>query len=71
VHPGVSGAFSLLSFPDQMLPDAAHQEYAVGGHVIDDQTAVAQLDTLFGELRDRSLAANESIDLITQLANNR
>lgn len=70
VHPGVSGAFSLLRFPDRLLPDAAHQEYAVGGHVVDDQTAVAQLDTLFGELRDRSLGANESLALITQLANN-
>lgn len=31
-----TGPFTLLAFPDHLLPDAAYQEYAVGGHIIDD-----------------------------------
>lgn len=70
VHAGVSGAFCLLSFPESTLPDAAHQEYAVGGHVIDDEAAVAQLDSLFSKLRSQSLASDEGLAVIAELANN-
>jgi transcriptional regulator with XRE-family HTH domain len=68
LHDGMAGPFSLLSFPDGLLGDAAYQEYAVGGHVIDDESIVSQLDTLFSELRSQSLGANESLALIAQLA---
>jgi len=67
VHVG-TGPFSVLSFPDDLLPDAAHYEYAVGGHVIDDPLIVQRLSTLFSELRERSLGAGESRTLIAQLA---
>lgn len=70
LHVGMYGAFSLLSFPDNLLPDAAYQEYAVGGHVIDDESAVSQLDTLFSELRSQSLGTDQSLALIAQLAEN-
>lgn len=68
VHAGAAAPFSLLSFPDQLLGDAAYQEYAVGGHVIDDETVVAQLDSLFDKLRSQSLAADDSLALIAELA---
>jgi transcriptional regulator with XRE-family HTH domain len=68
LHVGMAGPFTLLTFPDQLLPDAAYQEYAVGGHVIDEQAVVSQLATLFSELRSKALGPNESLDLITQLA---
>ncbi|MGH3886103.1 MAG: Scr1 family TA system antitoxin-like transcriptional regulator, partial [Pseudonocardiaceae bacterium] len=64
LHVGMAGAFSLLSFPDQLLPDAAHQEYAVGGHIVDDQSVVSQLDTLFGKLRSQALGTDESLAMI-------
>lgn len=48
LHAGQDGPFTLLSFPDQLLPDAAYQEYAVGGHVIDSPAVVSQLNMLFG-----------------------
>jgi len=70
VHAGVSGAFSLLSFPDQLLPDAAHQEYAVGGHIVDDQTVVAQLSSLFDKLRSQALGSDESLAVLAELADN-
>jgi len=66
VHIG-TGPFSILSFPDDLLPDAAHYEHAVGGYVIDDLLIVERLSTVFAELRDRSLGADESRALIAQL----
>lgn len=68
LHVGMAGPFSLLNFPDGLLAPAAYQEYAVGGHVIDDAAAVSALDTLFGELLSQSLGANEALAMIAQLA---
>ncbi len=42
LHVG-TGPFTLLAFPDQLLPDAVYQEYAIGGHIIDDPSVVARL----------------------------
>ncbi len=67
LHVG-TGPFSLLAFPDHLLPDTAYQEYAVGGHIIDDPSVVARLATLLDELRDQSLDADESLAMIAQLA---
>ncbi|MGH3874941.1 MAG: helix-turn-helix domain-containing protein [Pseudonocardiaceae bacterium] len=68
LHVG-TGPFTLLAFPDHLLPDAAYQEYAVGGHIIDDPAVVARLATLFDELRGQALDADESLAMIAQLAN--
>lgn len=70
LHVGAGGAFSILSFPNKswQLPDVAHQEYIVGGHIIDEQSVVSQLDTLHSELRSAALGANESLDLISEFA---
>ncbi len=68
LHVAMAGPFSLLSFPAGLLPDAAYQEYVVGGHVIDDASVVSQLATLFSELRGQALGPNESLAMITQLA---
>lgn len=67
LHQSMSGSFSLLNFPDGVLPDVAYQEYAVGGHVIDDQVIVARLDRLFAALRDQALGADESLVVISEL----
>lgn len=68
LHVGAAGAFSLLSFPDRLLPDAAHQEYAVGGHIVDDESVVSELARLFDKLHDQALAADESLAMIAELA---
>ncbi|MDQ2880477.1 MAG: helix-turn-helix domain-containing protein [Actinomycetota bacterium] len=68
LHDGMSGPFSVLSFPDGLLADAVYQEYAVGGHVIDDESVVSQLATLFDKLRSQALASDESLTLIAELA---
>lgn len=68
LHVGMNGPFSLLSFPDDLLADIAYQEYAVGGHLIDDESVVSQLDTLFSKLRSQALDANESLAMVSELA---
>ncbi|MGH3841170.1 MAG: helix-turn-helix domain-containing protein [Pseudonocardiaceae bacterium] len=69
LHVAMAASFSLLNFPDRLLPDAAHQEYVVGGHVIDDTSVVSQLSKLFDKLRNQALAPNESLTMIAELAN--
>lgn len=68
VHRSMSGSFTLLSFAPGVSPDIAYQEYAVGGHLVDDQDAVRLLSDLYGELRDQALDADESLTLISELA---
>lgn len=64
LHPVMSGSFHILEFePDVSLP-VAYQEYAVGGHVIDEQDVVATLDSVFETLLRRSLDVDESLSVI-------
>ncbi|MQA14863.1 MAG: helix-turn-helix domain-containing protein [Pseudonocardiaceae bacterium] len=67
LHRSMSGSFTLLSFPPGVSVDIAYQEYAVGGDLIDDQEIVQRLSTLYDELRDQALGADESLDLISEL----
>lgn len=68
LHSGMAGAFTVLSFPDELLPDAGWQEYALGGHIIDDASDVAFLATLYDELRSQALGCDESLTLLAELA---
>lgn len=67
VHVG-TGPYSVLMFPEDLLPPVAYQEYAVGGHIVDEPVIVDRLTTLFSELQDRSLGRDESAALVSQLA---
>jgi transcriptional regulator with XRE-family HTH domain len=68
LHSSMSGSFTLLSFPAEVLPDAAYQEYAVGGHVIDDESVVGRLANIYSELRSQALGSDESLTMIAELA---
>lgn len=68
LHGGMAGGFSLLSFPEGLLPDAGWQEYALGGHIIDDPADVASLATLYEELRGQALDHDESLTLLAEFA---
>ncbi|MGH3511374.1 MAG: helix-turn-helix domain-containing protein [Pseudonocardiaceae bacterium] len=70
LHSGMSGAFTLLSFPEGLLPDAGWQEYALGGHIIDDPSDVASLTTLYDELRSQALGCDESLTLLAESVEN-
>lgn len=70
LHSGMSGAFTLLSFPDGLLSDTGWQEYALGGHIIDDPSDVASLATLYDELRGQALGDDESLTLLAEFVEN-
>jgi transcriptional regulator with XRE-family HTH domain len=67
VHRSMSGSFALLAFAPGVSPDIAYQEYAVGGHLVDDQDAVRLLVSLYDELRDQALDADESLTFVSEL----
>lgn len=64
VHAGMGGGFALLSFPAEAWPETGYQEYNVGGHLVDDSDAVAELAALFEILRERALTIEDSARLI-------
>jgi transcriptional regulator with XRE-family HTH domain len=66
LHRGMAGAFSVLSFPEDLLPDAGWQENPLGGHVIDDHEDVVYLVTLYDELRSQALGCDESLTLLAE-----
>jgi transcriptional regulator with XRE-family HTH domain len=67
VHRSMSGSFTLLDFAEGVSPPIAYQEYAVGGHLVDDQDAVQQLSDLHDELREQALGCAESLAMISEL----
>jgi hypothetical protein len=68
MHAAMSGSFHILDFnPETSLP-VAYQEYAVGGHLIDDQDVVSTLNGLFERLGRRTLSKRESMALIERHA---
>jgi transcriptional regulator with XRE-family HTH domain len=67
LHRSMSGPFSLLSFPDEALPDVVYQEYAMGSHIIELPTIVARFDMAYAALRDQALHADESLVAISEL----
>ncbi len=67
LHPSMMGTIALLRFPDEALPDVAYQEYAVGGHLIDEPAILGRLDRLYSALQDQALGADESLVLISEL----
>jgi transcriptional regulator with XRE-family HTH domain len=67
VHRSMSGSFTLLNFAEGVSPPIAYQEYAVGGHLVDDQDVVQQLSDLHDQLQEQALGCDESIAMIAEL----
>ena len=67
-HGSMSGPLTLLSFPDQAEPDVAYLEYPVGGHLVEDVDVVARLSMLFDDLRAQAMSIRDSVQLISQAA---
>lgn len=68
VHGSMSGSFALLDFGLEVSLDVGYQEYAAGGHLVDDQDVVRLLSDLHDSLRDQALDADESLSFVTELA---
>lgn len=67
VHRSMSGSFTLLDFAPGVSPPIAYQEYAVGGHLVDEQDAVQELSDLHDQLQDQALGPDESLIVISDL----
>ncbi|MGH3927758.1 MAG: helix-turn-helix domain-containing protein, partial [Pseudonocardiaceae bacterium] len=68
LHGSMSGSFILLDFAPGVAVSAAYQEYAAGGHMVDDQDVVRLLSDLHDGLRGQALGDDESLALIAELA---
>lgn len=68
VHGSMSGSFALIDFGLEVSLDVGYQEYAAGGHLVDDQDVVRLLSDLHDSLRGQALDADESLALVTELA---
>jgi transcriptional regulator with XRE-family HTH domain len=68
LHGSMSGSFILLDFAPGVSVSAAYQEYAAGGHMVDDQDVVRLLSDLHNRLRGQALGDDESLALIAELA---
>ncbi|QUH03841.1 helix-turn-helix domain-containing protein [Saccharopolyspora erythraea] len=66
LHQAMAGSFALLDFDPGTWPETGYQEYAVGGHLVDDAEAVSTLGSLFAELQERALTESDSARLILQ-----
>lgn len=67
LHLSMSGSFTLLEFAPGVSSPIAYQEYAVGGHLVDDQDAVRELSRVYDRLQAQALDEEKSLDMITEL----
>ncbi|MBV8997233.1 MAG: hypothetical protein JO287_26865 [Pseudonocardiales bacterium] len=63
----MAGSFTLLNFAPGVSPPVAYQEYAVGGHIVDDQEDVQKLSALYDQLQAQALDKKRSLDMISEL----
>lgn len=67
LHLSLSGSFTLLSFHHGVCLPVAYQEYAVGGHLVDEQDVVRELSGAYDQLEAQALAERESLRFISEL----
>jgi transcriptional regulator with XRE-family HTH domain len=67
LHHSMSGSFTLLSFAPGVSLDIAYQEYAVGGHLVDEQDDVRELADVYDQLQGQALDEEASLAVISEL----
>jgi transcriptional regulator with XRE-family HTH domain len=68
MHVGMSGSFTCLMFPDEVVDDFAYLETTIGNQLTDQAATVGQLNRMFNELCSQALTPSKSLALIAQLA---
>lgn len=66
LHPSMSGSFTLLEFAPGVSLPIGYQEYAIGGHLVDEQDAVRELADVYDQLRDQALGPEESLNMLSE-----
>lgn len=67
-HPGLSGHFTVFSYPDPMELDIVKVEYLDGSLFLEEDAAVDRFRLAFDELRASALPVRQSLDLIRTVA---
>ena len=67
-HPGINGAFTILSFDGLGEPDLAYVEHPVGAVHIEKEEHVARARLVFDHLRSVALSPADSVALVEQVA---
>jgi transcriptional regulator with XRE-family HTH domain len=67
-HPGVEGAFIILSYSDQFIPDVPYSEGPFGDVYPESATEVARINRAWEHLARTALPVEASADLIAELA---
>lgn len=68
-HPGMAGPFALLEFPGPVGADFVYLENALGGVCLEEPTEVRQHELMFNYLTRMALSPDDSVALITKVAN--
>lgn len=68
LHPSMSGSFTVLTFGTGVAQPVGYQEYAVGGHVVEDSDAVRRLVDLWELLRRQTFDPDESLRWLSALS---
>ncbi|MGH3916877.1 MAG: DUF5753 domain-containing protein, partial [Pseudonocardiaceae bacterium] len=68
LHPSMAGAFSVLTFDDDVAPPFGHQENAINGHITDDQKVIRRLVELWEILHRQALPPEESRQWLSEVA---
>jgi hypothetical protein len=71
LHSSMAGSFAVLTFDPGVAPPFGYQEHTIGGHIVDDRTAVSQLIDLWELLRTQALSPEESLSWLSELAKKR
>ncbi len=67
LHLSMSGSFTLLEFAPGVSAPIAYQEYAVYGHLVDDQDIVREMSGVYDQLHTQALDERQSLDKIQEL----
>jgi hypothetical protein len=67
-HPGMGGAFTLLSFDGLGEPDMAYVEHPMGAVHIEKEDDVVRARLVFDHLRSVALSPAESVALVERMA---
>jgi transcriptional regulator with XRE-family HTH domain len=67
LHRSMSGSFTLLEFAPGVSSPIAYQEYAVGGHLVDDHNEVRELSGAYDQLQAQALDESNSLHMILEL----
>ncbi|MET8159786.1 helix-turn-helix transcriptional regulator [Sphaerisporangium sp. NPDC005289] len=65
-HPGLEGAFTILSFTEDTDPDVAYVEGTAGDVYVESSEHVGRYKVVFGHICDAALSPEESMEFITK-----